>query len=425
MKLQDEYKIFNDYFFERARKYVKNEITQEEVDLYTLGKIRKIYGSFEELLLDNIEYYSRIVRTVLWLYENTLVHNGKIITKVDKVKYSIPMTATRFYYICLTQIDFTRDEILYGYPQLGAACKGNNLVEFFKQLLKIGSFAFNVAFSTEQANTKSYQRAFELDTTNNDYLHRVIVNSKFVYIDKLILSADIKNIVQINELTMCNYNDMKYYETSNDIIDSRPNGISYLGPGYSELIKFNSINEIIRTQSGSIKATIDFDIHYSRLQEDINIVGNQIHNLLSNIDNLKIVCSSMITNYRKQFKAVRIHHDERCYSVLRVRKFWNIYKVFETCYINNTILYNKVFIIGKLHKLVNYITNNGYFVFTISSIEDIFQLAKLDDMESILEHYSNYINKTFVDSTARLELIEQETNKVITKLTRYSLIDEQ
>ena len=69
-----EYKMFNDPYFERARRYVKNEITQEEVDLYSLGKIRKIYGSFEELLFDNLEYYSRIIRTVLWLYENTLVH---------------------------------------------------------------------------------------------------------------------------------------------------------------------------------------------------------------------------------------------------------------------------------------------------------------------------------------------------------------
>lgn len=418
-----EYKIFNDRFFDRARRYVKNEVTQEEVDLFTTGQIRKIYGSFEELLLDNIEYYSRIIRTILWLYENTLVSNGKIIVKTDKVKYKIPMTATKFFYICMIQPDFNRSEILYGYPQISYA-NGQTFQELWPELLKIGSFTFNVTYSIEHCNTKSYQTAFENDVTDPDYLSRVVVNSRFVYIDRAILSVDIASVVRMNETMFYNFDSLKEHVMEYTFVDSRPNGISYLGPGYAEELLFTPFG-IRRDQTGSLEDTFSFDASLSKHMTYINIRKNQIYEELDNIKNLKLICSSMIQNYRRKFKAVRLHYDGQGYSVITIKKFWNNFRIIELCFRNNSLLYKRQLNIGKLHKVVKYIVENGYFIYTINQIEDSIKIAQLDDPEEILNHFTEYINRTFVDSTLRLELMEQETNKIIESLKRYSLVDEQ
>ena len=64
---------FKDEWYYRAKNYVHNTITEQEYKLYKAGKIRKLYDSFEYLLLDNLKYYNRIIRTIIWLYENELI----------------------------------------------------------------------------------------------------------------------------------------------------------------------------------------------------------------------------------------------------------------------------------------------------------------------------------------------------------------
>ena len=409
--MTQEYKMFNDIFFERARRYVKNEITQEEVDLYTLGKIRKIYGSFEELLFDNLEYYSRIIRTILWLYENTLVSNGKIITKVEKINYKIPMTATKFYYICFCQATSTRDEIIYGFPQISSA-RGNTFAELWNDLLKVGSFVFNATFSLEHCETKSYQVALEHDVTDNEYLSKVVVNSKFVYIDRMILGLDIQNVLQINENIIYNFNILSRQQTSDTILDSRPNGLSYIGGGFSEEIKFLE-NSISREQIGDIEESLKFDIYLSKKMPDIykNVLNIREHR--QKLDNLKIICISMIQNYRRSFKAVRLCADNESYAFCVIKKFWNNFRIIECFVKKSSLVWKRSRTFGKIYKVANYLLDNGYFIYTIGQLEDCIKVARLDDPELILDHFTDYINRTFVDSSYRLELMEKETQKII------------
>lgn len=420
--MMQEYKMFNDIFFERARKYVKNEITQEEVDLHSLGKIRKIYGSFEELLFDNLEYYSRIIRTILWLYENTLVSNGKIITKTEKTCYKIPMTATKFYYIIMIQADFKRDEILYGYPQISYA-KGNNFQELWPELLKIGSFVFNVTFSLEHCETKSYQTAFEQDTTDNDYLSKVVVNSKFIYIDRLILSNDIFKVMKINESLIYNWELIYKFQDENVIIDSRPNGISYVGGAFSEEVKFLP-NSISREQIGDINELLKFDIFLSKKMPDIYNNVKSMNEYKDSLDNLKLICISMIQNYRKSFKALRLTPDGESYSFIVIKKFWNNFRIIECFFNKSHLVWRRSLVFGKIYKVANYLLSNGYFIYTIGQLEDCIRVAKLDDPEMILDHFTEYINRTFVDSSYRLELMEKETEKIVNYMKQISTINE-
>lgn len=417
-----DYKLFNDIYFERARRYVKNEVLQEEVDLYALGAIRKIYSSFEELLFDNIEYYSRIIRTILYLYENTIVSNGKILSKIDKVKYKIPMTPTKFYYIIFANSESTKDEILYGYPQISNT-KGTDFVSMWNDLTKIGSFAFNVAFVYEQFKTRSYMLGLQKDVTDPAYLQKVIVNSSFIYIDRQILAEDIGKVMNINERTYYLYEKFAKFITSRTIVDCRPNGVSYIGPCYSEEVKFGD-DFISRSQIGLIESTYDFDIHLAQSMRDIKSRAHELVILSHSLDNLKLICSSMITNYRRRFKAVRINPDGNGYSFVLIKKFWNNFRVIETYVNDKEVLYKRQFNMGKLHKVVNYLLLNGYFVYTIGAIEDCMNVARLDDPDELLNHFTEYINRTFVDSTLRVELMERETQKIVKHLMKYEYIEE-
>lgn len=416
-----DYKLFNDIYFERARRYVKNEVLQEEVDLYAMGCIRKIYSSFEELLFDNIEYYSRIIRTILYLYENTIVSNGKILSKIDKVKYKIPMTPTKFYYIIFANAESTRDEILYGYPQISHT-KGTDFVSMWNDLTKIGSFAFNVAFVYEQFKTRSYMLGLQKDITDPAYLQKVIVNSSFIYIDKQILAEDIGKVMNISERTYYLYEKFAKFITPRTMVDCRPNGLSYIGPCYSEEVKFGD-DFISRSQNGQIESTYEFDTYLSMSMKDIKSRAHELVILSHSLENLKLICSSMITNYRRRFKAVRINPDGLGYSFVLIKKFWNNFRVIETYVNDKEVLYKRQFNLGKLHKVVNYLLLNGYFVYTIGPIEDCMNVARLDDPEELLNHFTEYINRTFVDSTLRVELMERETQKIVKHLMKYEYIE--
>ena len=103
--------IFNDKWFDMCSKHVINTITEQEYKLYSEGKIRKVYESFEHLLVDNLEYYERIIPSLLILYENTFIIAGKFIDKIPKSSFKISMPPTPISYMCLMPLDATREEI--------------------------------------------------------------------------------------------------------------------------------------------------------------------------------------------------------------------------------------------------------------------------------------------------------------------------
>ena len=72
-------KLFNDLWYDSASQYVENTITEQELILYKTGKIRNLYESLGHCLIDNLQHYDRIVRTVILMFENKLIHNGSVI----------------------------------------------------------------------------------------------------------------------------------------------------------------------------------------------------------------------------------------------------------------------------------------------------------------------------------------------------------
>lgn len=408
----NNYKLFNDYWFDLAKRHVKNEITLTEVDLYNKGLIRKIYGSFEELLFDNIDYYSRIIRTIIWLYDNIIVQDGKVLYRnKDKVRYKRPMTATKFYYICMCQPTFSRTEIIYGYHQI-AAKTGNTFYDLWPHLLNVGSFAFNVTYTTDRYSTKSYQLAFEQDVTSPKYLEKVIVNSSYVSVDKYMLSYDIGILSKIHELMISNYQIFKDFSKSGIVVDIRPVGMSYISSTFNEEIQYK-LQRLTRTQCGNISDTIDFDVHFSQNAKFVFDKLDKCTNHIRQLGNLKLIAKSMIQNYRKKFKAIRTTIDGNGYAIIQIKKFWNNYRVIESFISNGQLIKKNVFNVGKIWKLVDYIVSNGYFIYTVNEIEKCVHLCSLDNQDAILTYYTEYINQTFLDADIRLQMMEKQTSDII------------
>lgn len=118
--------IFNDKFYIDAQdKYIKDSITKVEIALHKSKKIRKVYKSFEHLLIDNVTYYSRIIRTIYFLFENRGVQDGKSHGYVEnpfrglsRALYKQKITPTQLYYIALLPPDFTFSEFMYAFPDV-------------------------------------------------------------------------------------------------------------------------------------------------------------------------------------------------------------------------------------------------------------------------------------------------------------------
>lgn len=122
----DRSKIFNDDYFITARtKYVKDGVTPQEFEMYSNKTIRKVYASFEQLIMDNIQYYDRIIRTVFFLFENRMVHEGRSYghienpyVKMSRKLYKNKITPTELYYIAMLPPDFLFDEFTLAYPDV-------------------------------------------------------------------------------------------------------------------------------------------------------------------------------------------------------------------------------------------------------------------------------------------------------------------
>lgn len=415
--------FFNDQWYNRAKKYVINTITEEELFLYRDGKITKIYSSFEEMLLDNINSYSRIIRSILWLYENIIVQDGQVITKERKVKYKIPMSCTKFYYMIMCNNDFTRDEIFYGFPQLGKA-RGKDFKGLFRKLTSIGSFAFNVIYTTEKYNTKSFTKAFSNDITDNDYLYKIcnFQYDNLLFIEKHNLNKDISNLVTINENFINLYRILlSGVKSKRSTLNILPNRLEYKSINGLYTCSFSE-KDISKSLTSTHKELIDFDNCVNENIKYLHKFNNK--NYSYTLSNLRLLCTFMIDEYKTNFTAIKHHPGTFDYSICTFKKYWNVYECIETKYNKDgNELYKNIIKTGINSNTTQFLFNNGYYIFGESeNINNLYVLSFIDNPSDILNYYDTYINQRFMSSKYKLEILKMNTEKIVNFLIKsYSL----
>lgn len=411
--------MFKDELFNRARKYVRYEITQEEANLYATDKIRKVYSSLEELLLDNISYYNRIIRSILVFYENRVYEYGLYVGSIEKTKYSELMTPTRLYYLILMQPDFNRYEILIGYPQL-KDIEGNNFKELLPHLTRIGSFNFLASYTNTKFRTRSYTKGLNLDTTQLEYINKVLDVKTVCYIDKNTLAEDFEKVHLIKENTDGLDKIISGYirDKSKTLCSFTPSSFNISNTDYSSNLTYHD-GSLQRNLSGSFKKAKRLEIFISSKLEDIGNIFNENSILLKSLGSLYTICGSMIQYFGSDFICYRVDSNG-CYSSITLKKFWNNRRLIETFY-NETgqPVHIQTRIFGKLIKTVDYIVGSGYFVYGDQNNKrlNLLSVAKTSNYKILFENYEEHGATTLATTTSILSLISLQNDRIIQAMT--------
>lgn len=183
--------IFNDQYFTTAQeKFINNKVLPYEQNFAKRGQTRRIYKSLEHLLLDNIQYYNRIIRTLFVLFENRSIQDGKSLGHVEnpfkglsRALYKKKITPTQLYYIALLPPDFTHDEFTLGFPDVEHGIKHKKVLtkqDRITMFTKLGTHnRFKLLYELARISTGSepgdtYSSILERDKTPYKFLKTII-----------------------------------------------------------------------------------------------------------------------------------------------------------------------------------------------------------------------------------------------------------
>jgi hypothetical protein len=106
--------IFEDIEYFMLLHYVENVITPEELAAYNNGMLRRLYSSFETMLMDNIEYYDRIITYCMMHFLNRYSMDGKSYENVPDHIIHIDTTPTKIWCAAMISPSSTKWEQEYG-----------------------------------------------------------------------------------------------------------------------------------------------------------------------------------------------------------------------------------------------------------------------------------------------------------------------
>lgn len=402
--------LFNDAWYKRASQYVENTILEEEHLLYRQGKIRDLYESFDHLLLDNLDYYNRILRTVMFMYENKIINNGELLesnTSRNK-RWLIKLTPTKLYYLATVNKDSLHHEITLAFPKVLETHKNIRTLTFakvFDELQNYSVFKLNLSISTKYANTNSFQLAFENDITDSTYLSRVIAN---LTDDALCISSKdlneslqvIPKILEHERVLLSNFGDLYADDIKADI---RNFGILFSGQASQYQITYEPTefmgNKSYRFCMLPVGGPNWFNIHEKLLPKSrmIHEWSNKMYSTLNNnsFALLESIFSYVAQMSHRNFIAIRYNIDKSLRSIVYLKKKWSIYYLHEECYFRGERFMERTLAKGKLSKIAKALFDNDYFTF-----------GKKDDIEFLefvsrnISHYpetSAYTLRTYLD----------------------------
>lgn len=404
--MANELIYFDDQYYKRAKRFVINTITEEEYRLYKDGKLRKIYDSFEYLLLDNIQYYNRIIRTIILLYDNMIIDHGKVIDFANRGQYKRPMTPTKFYYLIMCNIDFSRDEIIFAYDTL-KDYPGNSFKDLYKYLKDITAFNFNLSFTASLQNVKSYTKLLANDTTDEKYLDKITsnINNEAVYITSEDLEKSIEGTLATFE-NMCEvYELLKLDITDSEtVIDVQPTKITVFNKESEMLCEFKD-GILVRRSVRNFRGCFEWDAIISKY---LSAIYSWVLKSVDYENRLIDLIEYLVLNNRKRFKAIRQSPDKRIFATLEVKKSWNHYFLYEAIYVNG-ILVRKTRTSVKGDYVAKEIYKRGYWVFGYEDFDMLqCKFGNLSDTTMLQQYYLDFVYNSQI--TIDKLLFEMQTN---------------
>lgn len=401
--------LFDDDWFYVAKQHVINTITKEEYQMYKSGRIRRIYESFEHMVLDNIEYYDRIIRTIVWLYENKLVVKGKMVDSIKKSPFKIPMTPTVFYYIVLMPIDATIEELYLAFPSLKDNI-GQTFVELFKPLSKINAFKMNIAFCKQMYKTKKYAEQLELDKTSSSYLNKIMtnINDDVVAVTKNGLTKSLQDIVVLNKQMVDMYNliDSDLDKRNSEYCNVKPTKVMLFSRNAEYECTFTD-GRIIRQSVRNWEQCFKFDKVCSKYLDSIyKWIDKSSPDYTSDLVQLMNLC---VVKYMHKAIAIRKSQNTKVWSKCTFKKCWGWWLIREETFFEDICIKKQDYHVTE-QNIGRTLVRNGYYV--IGHVQDqewLKNIAQSDDIEKLLSIYQLWLEQ--LDKNRQTLLIQYRYNR--------------
>jgi hypothetical protein len=171
--------LFEDLDYVKSLPFVDNQITDYELKMYKEGKIRKIYPNIEYMLMDNLMYYSRIMRfcSIAFLKYVRLENNEVVSEPFQNVATYFNLTPTKIWCCAMSTVESTKEELEYAWnmklKEKPVDLEVSYLQFNWQRLYGDMLFAKFMEGSAYVLGTQGFRETFIKDKTSNVKLGRV------------------------------------------------------------------------------------------------------------------------------------------------------------------------------------------------------------------------------------------------------------
>ena len=109
--------LFEDIDYLRVREFVRNEISETELNAYRDGNLREIFATFENLLICCLPYYDRIISycTISFLHYVRISDEEVSMVNLNEIPFYFDLTPTQIWCAAMCSSSSTQWEIDYGW----------------------------------------------------------------------------------------------------------------------------------------------------------------------------------------------------------------------------------------------------------------------------------------------------------------------
>lgn len=430
--------LFEDQEYVRILQFVEKAPVPKELQAYKEGKLRKLYITFEAMLMDNLAYYDRIMNfcTLAFMRYVKITENGVdsfYTDGLDEMPLEVMMSPTQIWCCACCGPASTKWELDYAW---GSGNKSfikhetDNLIrDNFESLYRNPIFARFVEYCAARVGTKGFMNTMLADITSNLKLSNIC--------KKFTLSSTAIDESQLESLSGYIIKDSEIAETLSKSLDKCLNNM-YLGDESKYSIYVYANEFLVCTKDFKLRVKKEFnpttksiDIKkeyisnaYMCLVSEakmVDTIKDQINWVRSGIDvdfefdkqTLRSMLSLMLKEDYRDIKCVRRQLDPDTYSEITFKKVWNNYKAIEVCYSNGIVVHEYPPVVFGIKNMVEYIVDRGYYTFGTIHDMDVMFIKEKNNIQVLKQHYSNYCVPVKKYLTDVIERYRESNNEII------------
>lgn len=168
--------LFEDVNYLKVQHYVNNTITEQEKEAYADGRLRKLYMNFETMIMDNLEYYDRIISYCTMMFLDYIcVDEVPSKKNIPAHTLSFDITPTKIWCAALCNTSSTQFELEYGWDIKCVLLNNNeSLIRNNFHILKRNRlFSVFISYRALINNTSGYRETYLSDITPDNILYQV------------------------------------------------------------------------------------------------------------------------------------------------------------------------------------------------------------------------------------------------------------